>query len=106
MMTAPALTEALAQRVMGWGVTADRYLTGNREWMPRWRFEPLTRTEDALRLLEAAAPDRYEIRQERPGVYSAAVVIGRRVGEARADTKARAISMAVARAVLGPEVHV
>lgn len=106
MMTAQALTDALAQRVMGWGVSPDRYLTGNRGWIPRWRFEPLSKTEDAFRLLEEAHPDHYEIRQDGPGVYSVAVVIGPRVGEARGDTKARVISLAVARAVLGSEVQV
>ena len=98
-MTGEQLTALLAQRVMGWGIAPGRFLTGNRQWMPRWRFDPLKKVEDALRLLETAAPDRYEIRQERPGVFAVAVLIGRQVGEARGDDKARTISMAVARAV-------
>jgi hypothetical protein len=53
-MTADQLTGVLAERVMGWGVGPDRFLTGNRGWMPRWKFQPAQKLADAIRLLEAA----------------------------------------------------
>jgi hypothetical protein len=103
-MNSQLLTDALAKRVMGWSASADRFLTGSRGWIPRWRFDPVTKVEDAFRLLDAAQPDRFEIRQEHPGVFSVAVRIGGRTGEARGATTAGAISLAVGRAVLGGEV--
>jgi hypothetical protein len=36
-MTSEQLTAVLAGRVMGWGVGPDRFLMGNRGWMPSWR---------------------------------------------------------------------
>ena len=53
------LTTLLARRVMGWDVAPDRFLVGNRKWMPRWQFQPAEKLEDAFRLLEAAAPQEY-----------------------------------------------
>jgi len=53
-MTSDVVTARLAERVMGWSVAPDRYLIGNRSWIPRWRFQPLERLEDAFRLLEKA----------------------------------------------------
>ncbi len=99
-MNPDRLTDELARRVMGYTVSADRFLTGSRGWIPRWRFDPLNKTEDALRLLEAAQPERFEIRQDRPGVIAAGVLVGSRTGEARSCTIAAAVSRAVARAVL------
>ena len=66
--TPDRLTELLAERLLGWRVTPDRFLTGNRGWRPRWRFQPLEHFADAAMVLEAAAPDEHEIRTDRCGV--------------------------------------
>lgn len=57
-MSNDQLTAVLAERVMGWTVSPDRFMMGNREWMPRWRFQPIDKLDDAFRLLEEAVPQR------------------------------------------------
>jgi hypothetical protein len=45
-MTAEHLTSVLAERVLQWRVAPDRFLTGKRAWLPRWRsprFQPIVR---------------------------------------------------------------
>jgi hypothetical protein len=93
------LTAALARRVMGWEVAPDRFLTGKRRWMPRWRFQPEERLEDAFRLLEAAAPESYTMGRAGPGLFWVRVQIGGTTGQARDQSKPRAITQAVARAL-------
>src|SRR5436853_200927 len=51
-MTSECLTAIVAERVMGWTVAPDRFMTGKRRWMPRWRFQPLAKLDDAFGLLE------------------------------------------------------
>jgi hypothetical protein len=99
VMTAEALTAELAQKVMGWGVAPDRFLIGNRSWIPRWRFQPLERLEDAFRLLEKAQPEQYSMDGGPDGAFSVRVRIGGRLGKARDDSKPRAITLALARAL-------
>src|ERR1039458_3711266 len=60
-MTGDHLAAVLAERVMHWRVTPDRFLTGNRGWLPRWRFQPTKNPKDAFRLLEAVAPQEYSV---------------------------------------------
>jgi hypothetical protein len=98
------LTADLAKRVMGWGIAPDRFLTGGRQWMPRWRFQPLKNVEDAFRLLEAAAPAEYDMRGGDGGDFHVRVRIGNTAAEARSQCKPRAITCAIARA-LGIEVE-
>jgi hypothetical protein len=98
-MTAEALTAELAQKVMGWGAAPDRFLIGNRSWIPRWRFQPLERLEDAFRLLEKAQPEHYSMGLDDSGRFFAEVRIGGRLGKARDNSKPRAITLAVARAM-------
>jgi hypothetical protein len=98
VMTADQLSAVLAEQVMGWRVAGDRFLLGNRRWMPLWRFQPATKLADALRLLEKAAPREYSMRSDKAGVFRVTVQIDRRVGEAISRSKARAIAYAVARA--------
>jgi hypothetical protein len=93
------LTEMLAERVMNWTVTPDRFLTRDRRWQPRWRFQPMTRLADALRLLECADVQEYTIGSAEDGKYWASILIGRTVGEAREPSQARAITVAIARAL-------
>ncbi len=98
-MTAEALIPQLAERVMGWGVAPDRYLVGNRSWIPRWRFQPLERLEDAFRLLESARPDHYTMGLDASGRFAVQVRIAGRLGVARDEVKPRAITLAIARAL-------
>jgi hypothetical protein len=93
------LTAAMARRVMGWEVAPDRFLIGKRRWMPRWRFQPEERLEDAFRLLEAAGTQKYAMGREAKGLFWAHVQIGRATGRARDRSKPRAITLAVARAL-------
>jgi hypothetical protein len=97
------LTTLLARRVMRWGVAPDRFLTGKRRWMPRWRFAPTKRLEDAFRLLEAAGTQKYTMGREGRGLFWARVQIGHTTGRARDLSKPRAITLAVARAL---QIHV
>lgn len=93
-----SLTGLLAARVMGWGVRPDRFLIKGRQWMPRWRFQPADRLEDAFRLLDAADPSEYSIYRQ-GSLVSVRVLIAGRVGEARDSTHPRAITFAVAQAI-------
>jgi len=93
------LTAELAQRVMGWSVAPDRFLIGNRSWMPRWRFQPTNKLEDAFRVLETASPEFYSMGSEKRGTFSVEVRIGGKVGKSRGDSKPLAITLAVARAL-------
>jgi hypothetical protein len=101
-MTADQLTAILAERVMGWRVGPDRFLTGNRRWMPRWRYRPLDHLPDAIRLLEGAEPAQYTITDTNWQV-SVCVQIAGITGEARDRSKPRAVALAIARA---PQVQV
>jgi hypothetical protein len=102
-MNAEHLTTTLAKLVMGWRVVADRFLMGNRQWMPRWRFQPVKRIADAVRLLEKAAPESCVMDCDENGMFHVRVRLAGKTGEAHEKSKARAISYAIARA-LGLEV--
>jgi hypothetical protein len=101
-MTEEALTAALAERVMGWKATPDRFIKSGRSWLPKWRFAPLTRLDDAFLLLDRAA-SHYRLVTVEGGTFTAEVQVGARTGKASGEPKARAITIAVARA-LGVEV--
>src|SRR3954449_4157466 len=98
-MTSENLAALLAKHVMGWSVGPERFLTGNRSWMPRWRFQPTEKLVDALRLLDAAHPAEYIINSRRDGPFTVRVQIGAATGKATDTSKARAITHAVARAI-------
>lgn len=102
-MTIENLTILLAQRVMQWGAAPDRFVTGNRGWMPRWRFQPTEKLEHALQLLDVASPRQYSIRRDAAKKVHVRVEIGVITGEASGLSMPQAISFAVARA-LGIEV--
>ena len=93
------LTSVLARRVMRWGVAPERFLVGKRRWIPRWRFQPTERLEDAFRLLEEAAPRRYTMGRDGQGPFRVEVQIGEETGRAHDLSKPRAITLAVARAL-------
>jgi len=96
------LTTLLARRVMGWAVAPERFLVGKRRWLPRWRFQPTERLEDAFRLLEEAAPREYAMGRHGGGAFWVEVQIGEETGHAQDLSKPRAITMAVARALKLP----
>lgn len=103
-MTDEHLTALLAERVMGWSIGPDRFMTGNRSWLSRWRFQPVEKLADALRLLEVAAPEEYSLRGDGEGNSWVHVRIDNATGEACSASKPCAITWAIARAV-GIEVE-
>jgi len=101
-MTDQALTDILAERVMGWRVTPDRFIRSGRGWLPKWRFAPLSRLDDAFQLLDRLA---FAYKLERTGGDKFAVEVrsSGRIGTASGEQKARTITMAIVQA-LGLEV--
>jgi hypothetical protein len=97
-MTNDQLAAVLAERIMGWSVGPERFMMDGRRWIPRWRFQPVTRLEDAFHLLERVAPQEYTTGGERGGFWARVRVEGRS-GEAHESSQARAITFAVARAL-------
>lgn len=83
---------------MGWKVGPDRFVQSGRQWLPKWRFSPLTRLDDAFELLDRSAAV-YTLNQSSNGVFAAEVHLTGRVGTACGPVKARAIALAVARAL-------
>ena len=98
-MTGDHLAAVLAERVMHWRVTPDRFLTGNRGWLPRWRFQPTKNPKDAFRLLEAVAPQEYSVSTGPNGDFLVKVKIDGVTTQARDKSKPLAICRAVAAAV-------
>ena len=94
----------LAEQVMGWAASGDRYQMSNRSWMPRWRFQPVEKLEDAFRLLEEAGPQEYSICGDDKGGIHVRVRIDGTAGEVRGTSKPLTITYAIARAV-GIEVE-
>ena len=97
-MSNDQLTAMLAERVMGWTVGPERFSMGNREWMPRWRFQPIDKLDDAFRLLQEAAPQAYSICGDDQGNIHVEVRINGAVGEAQETSMPGAVTYAVARA--------
>jgi hypothetical protein len=96
------LIDRLALQVMHWRVGPDRFITGNRSWLPKWKFDPLDRIEHAFMLLDEGRPSRYAI--SRVGaVFQVEVECDGKIGRATGDAKARTITLALARS-LGLEV--
>jgi hypothetical protein len=105
-VTTDQLTAILAERVMGWKVAPDRFLTGNRTWMPRWRFDPTRNFDDAFRLLDEVRPESYTMGSDGTGGFRVRVQIAGTAGEACDASRPLAISLALARALgIGPEVE-
>jgi hypothetical protein len=99
-----AIVSQLVQKVFGWSTTPDRYLKGGRSWIPRWRFRPLDRIEDAFSILDRAAPDEFTISGGKGRQFRVWLRIGHMIGEAAGKSKPATITFAVAKA-LGPEVQ-
>jgi hypothetical protein len=94
-------TDQLARQVMGWRAAPDRFVKSNRGWIPKWRFQPFSELADAFQLLDNAARA-YTLTSD-GRIFTAEVEIGDRRGKASGKSKARTVSLAVARA-LGIEV--
>jgi len=97
-VTTDQLTVSVAERVMGWTVSPDRFMMGGRRWLPRWRFQPTNRQADAFRLLEAAAPEEYAFGSEAGGFWAKVRIRGV-TGEAHEHSQPLAITTAIARAL-------
>jgi hypothetical protein len=67
--------------------------------MPRWRFQPNKNLDNALTLLDAAGPDECTISRRRGADWSVVVRAGNGIGRAQDASQARAITLAVAKAV-------
>jgi hypothetical protein len=102
-MTDETLTAELARQVMGWRVCPDRFIKSGRNWIPKWRFSPLTDLDDAFQLLDGAHAD-YQLTATQNGQFTAGVRIGCSTGQASGVEKARVITLAVAR-TLGIDVE-
>jgi hypothetical protein len=92
------LTDDLARRVMGWGVHPDRYVTSGRSWISQWRFQPLKRLDEAFALLDHST-SHYRIEQTVDGAFTVQVRIDGHSGNASGVEKARAICLALGRAL-------
>lgn len=97
-MTNEQLAALLAERVMGWGTGPERFMMRGRRWLPRWRFSPVTRLEDAFLLLNHAG-GAYTLVVDPNGLFTAEVRIRGQVGKATGDAKGRTITLAIARAL-------
>lgn len=97
-----ALIDQLAQRILHWSVGPDRFLAGNRSWIPRWRFNPLEKLEDAFMLLDHSGSSRYSILNV-GGAFDVEVEYAGRIGRATGSSGARTVTTALARS-LGLEV--
>ncbi|MGD0132585.1 MAG: hypothetical protein ABSE57_11090 [Bryobacteraceae bacterium] len=98
-MTNDQLTAILAERVMRWSVGPDRFTMGGRRWLPLWRFQPVTRLEDAFRLLESVAPEEFIMGAAESGGFWVKLRFAGTTVEARDPSKPRAITLAIARAL-------
>lgn len=102
-MSDERLTDELARRGLGLRPAPGRYLKSDGGWIVRSKFRPLVDIRDAFLLLDALAED-YALAATAGGVFTAQVRIGGRIGKSTSDLKARAISLAVAKAIgLEPE---
>jgi hypothetical protein len=97
-MTNARLTDELACRVMGWKPGRDRFIKSDRQWVLRWRFQPLTSVENAFELLNTAAAS-LVLTTARDGSFTAQVKLGQRKGRASSPSVATSITVAIARAL-------
>jgi hypothetical protein len=97
-MTPQVLTGILAERVMKWTASPNRFMLGNGRWVPRWRFQPCENLANAFELLDAVRPKAYSMGADETGSIYAKVQIGGVVGECRNRSMPLAITFAVARA--------
>lgn len=92
------LADVLAARVLGWRSAPDRFIKSGRTWIPKWRFKPLARLEDAFLLLDRAGGS-YVLSLGSDGVFTVEFRLGERIGKAHGEPKARSITLAISRAL-------
>jgi len=97
-VTDQGLTDELARRVMRWKPGRDRFIKSDRQWVLRWRFQPLTSVENAFELLNTTAAS-LVLTTARHGSFTAQVKLGQRSGRASAPSVATSITVAIARAL-------
>ena len=98
LVTDQKLTDQLASRIMGWKVSSDRFIKPRRSWLPKWKFAPLARLDDAFQLLDRSACT-YKLERSSAGAFAVEVICAGRIGKASGEPKARAITFAIARAL-------
>ena len=96
-VTTAKLTVLLAERVMGWRAVPNRFLKGQGEWIPSWRFQPFALIADAFEALKKAA-DSYTLTSDH-GTFTACVCIGPRRASASGSQIPEVISLALAQAL-------
>jgi hypothetical protein len=87
---------------MGWRAAPDRFIKSGRSWLPKWRFAPLSRLDDAFQLLDRFAST-FKLERTSEDTFAVEVRSSGRIGKASGEPKARAITLAIAQA-LGLEV--
>jgi hypothetical protein len=92
------ITDELAHRVMGWRAAPNRFMKADRAWLPRWRFDPFSRFDDAFLLLHHAAAQ-YRLSITERGFFTAVVRVRGRTGKASGEPKPRTITLAIARSL-------
>lgn len=97
-MTNDRLTDLLAVKVLGWKVCPDRFIQSGRRWIPKWRFAPLMRMDDAFLLLEKSGGT-YLLSLDAISIFTAEVRIGERIGKASGEPKAHVITLALSKAL-------
>jgi hypothetical protein len=97
-MSDDTMTDELALRILGWKAGPDRFLKSGRSWMPKWRFKPFIRLEDAFLLLDRAGGS-YALSVGADGVFNAEFRLDERIGKASGEPKARAITIAICHAL-------
>jgi hypothetical protein len=97
-MSDDRLTEELARQILGWKSAPGRFLKSRRSWVPKWRFAPLVRLDDAFLLLDRSAST-YKIERGANGAFVVQVSLDGRIGRSSGETKARSITTAIARAL-------
>jgi len=93
------IVEEIAKVVFGWRTAPGRFITSGRSWLPRWRFSPFERLDDAFEVLDRVSKH-YTLSGRKGGKgFSAEVRVGRRLGKVSGDGKARTITLAVVHAL-------
>ena len=70
----------------------------NRVWIPKWKFNPLHKIDDAFRLLERAAST-FTLATTTNGTFTAQVRVDDHIRIAYGEPKATTITLAIARAI-------
>jgi hypothetical protein len=88
------LINRLAQEILQWRVAPGRFLTAGRGWVPRWKFNPLERIEDAFMLLERSGASQCVI-SRLGSTYRVAVERDGRLGRSNGRSIARTVTAAL-----------